>query len=88
LREEVPPLEHAKEALMLGLRLREGVEVGRLEARTGLSLWPRLAPVVGRLVEEGWLEAEGRRIRATRLSALHPPILRLWVALEESPAAP
>lgn len=80
--EEIGPLEHAREALMLGLRLREGVEVGRLEARTGLALWPALAPIVAKLVEEGRLEANGRRLRATNLSTLHPVILQLWEALD------
>jgi len=80
--EEIGPLEHAREALMLGLRLREGVDVGSLEARTGLALWPTLAPSVAQLIEKGRLEANGQRLRATNLSTLHPVILQLWEALD------
>ncbi|MBO1436551.1 radical SAM family heme chaperone HemW [Meiothermus sp. CFH 77666] len=80
--EEISPLEHAKEALMLGLRLREGVDVGSLEVRTGLELWPALAPTVAKLIGEGRLEARGQRLRATHLSTLHPVILQLWEALD------
>lgn len=80
--EEISPLEHAKEALMLGLRLREGVDVGELEQRTRLELWPALVPSLQKLVERGWLETSGKRLRATNLSTLHPIILRLWEALE------
>lgn len=82
LTEEISPLEHAKEALMLGLRLREGVDVGSLEARTGLELWPALTLTVAKLIEEGRLEASGKRLRATNLSTLHPVILQLWEALD------
>ncbi|MCS7195084.1 MAG: radical SAM family heme chaperone HemW [Meiothermus sp.] len=81
--EEIDPLEHAKESLMLGLRLAQGVDVGRIEGRTGLSLWPLLAPVVQALLAEGRLEVEGKRIRATNLNTLHPLILELWEALQK-----
>ncbi len=81
-REAISPLEHAKEALMLGLRLREGVDLGALEARTGLPLWEWLAPAVRSLEAEGALQVEGQRLRATQRNTLHPLILRLWEGLE------
>ncbi|WP_243030699.1 radical SAM family heme chaperone HemW [Thermus altitudinis] len=82
--ESISPLEHAKESLMLGLRLREGVDVGALERRTGLSLWPRLNPALRALVQEGYLVVEGPRLKPTRrtLALLHRVVLRLWEALE------
>ncbi len=80
--EEIGPLEHAKEALMLGLRLREGVDVGRLEARTSLDLWSPLRSVVEQMASEGYLKVVGKHIRAKSLNTIHPLILRLWNALD------
>lgn len=80
--EAVSRLEHAKEALMLGLRLREGVDVGRIEQRTGLDVWSPLRSEIGRMAAENWLEADQKSIRARDLSTIHPLILRLWAALE------
>ncbi|MGQ9736094.1 MAG: radical SAM family heme chaperone HemW [Thermaceae bacterium] len=83
LEEAVPPEEYAKEALMLGLRLREGVDVRALEARTGLSLWERLKEkaegLEGLVAEEGWLRARGKGVLR-----LHRLILEVWEALEEA----
>ncbi|MFN4074004.1 MAG: radical SAM family heme chaperone HemW [Thermus sp.] len=83
--EAIPPLEHAKESLMLGLRLREGVDVGAVEGRTGLNLWPRLQPAAASLAEAGLLQVEGPRLRPTRRAfpLLHQVVLRLWEALED-----
>jgi oxygen-independent coproporphyrinogen-3 oxidase len=53
--------EAADEALVMGLRLREGIDVGALCARFGLSSlvdWNR----VDRLVRSGHLERSGSRI--------------------------
>ncbi len=80
--EEIGPLEHAREALMLGLRLREGVDVGSLEARTGLDLWSPLRSVVEQMASEGYLKVMGKHIRAKNLSTIHPLILQLWNALD------
>jgi len=81
--EEVGPLEHAKESLMLGLRLAQGVDVEGIERRTNLPLWALLEPKVRAFAAEGRLEVEGKRIRATDLNTLHPLILGLWKALEK-----
>lgn len=80
--EEISPLEHAKEALMLGLRLREGVDVGSIEARTGLDLWSPLRSVVEQIASERYLKVVGKHIRAQNLSTIHPLILQLWNALD------
>jgi oxygen-independent coproporphyrinogen-3 oxidase len=81
--EAIPPLEHAKEALMLGLRLKEGVDVGEVEERTGLTLWPALEAKAQALAQEGLLWLEGKRLRPTKrgLSLLHAVVLSLWEAL-------
>ena len=61
--EEAPlsPAEAADEALVMGLRLAEGVDIAAIEARFGWSPvdWAR----VDRLVRSGHLEREGSRIR-------------------------
>ncbi|HEU4742692.1 MAG TPA: radical SAM family heme chaperone HemW [Meiothermus sp.] len=82
--EPVSPLEHAKEALMLGLRLREGVDVSEIEQRTGLGVWGRLEPVVRELEVQELLWTQNKKIGATRggLALLHRIILRLWEPLE------
>lgn len=82
VKEEIGPLEHAREALMLGLRLQEGVDVGSLEARTGLDLWSPLRPVVEQMASEGYLFLQGKRMQAKNLSTIHPLILQLWNALD------
>ena len=56
--------EAADEALVMGLRLSEGIDAGASARRFGLSTivdWPR----VDRLVESGHLMRDGERIRVT-----------------------
>ena len=64
--EEAPllPLEAADEALVMGLRLREGIDVAAIADRFGLTAivdWDR----VERLVSSGHLARDGTRIAAT-----------------------
>jgi oxygen-independent coproporphyrinogen-3 oxidase len=82
--EAISPLEHAREALMLGLRLREGVDLGRIEQRTGLDLWNHLKSEIGHMAREGDLRVEGKHIQAKNLNTIHPLILRLWNALDST----
>jgi len=78
--------EQADEALLMGLRLREGVDLGRLAAIGGLQ--PR-RDVVRELTDAGLIErvASGR-LRASRSGriVLNEVVLRLASALE--PASP
>lgn len=85
--EAVGPLEHARESLMLGLRLREGVDVVALEERSGLELWGHLEKTLRRLEERGLIWTRHRRLGATRagLPLLHRVILELWEALSALP---
>ena len=85
LREAIGPLEHAKESLMMGLRLREGVDLAGLARRSGLAELGRvLAPAAERLAAEGLLERARARLRPTEagLDRLHAALLPLWEALE------
>ena len=82
-REAIGPEEHVREALMMGLRTREGVDVGVLERRTGLTLWPRLAEPAKRLADAGLLAVRGRRLIPTSrgLDLVHSLVLPFWEAL-------
>ncbi len=72
----VTPTERAREMLLMGLRLTEGVSAARFGARTGLALADAIEPdILGRAIEAGYLVQESGRLRATeegrlRLDAL------------------
>jgi oxygen-independent coproporphyrinogen-3 oxidase len=77
------PAEQADEALLMGLRLSEGLDLARLAAVSGL--WPS-APAVDELVALGLLErCDARRVRASpegRL-VLNEVVLRLASSLQD-----
>jgi oxygen-independent coproporphyrinogen-3 oxidase len=68
--EEVPltPREAADEALVMGLRLAEGIDVAALEQRFGVPLTDRSA--VDRLVRTGHLSTDGYRLNTTAAGLL------------------
>ena len=76
------PLERAREMLLMGLRLTEGVSATRFAARTGMPLEAALdASVVRQAIDEGYLEWHADVLRALpagrlRLDALLAAILR------------
>jgi len=78
------PLDFAKEALMMGLRIREGVDLRQLEERTGLELRRTLASAADELAGANLLGLAGDRLSPTDagLDRLHEVILRLWETLE------
>ncbi|WP_308911011.1 radical SAM family heme chaperone HemW [Pseudokordiimonas caeni] len=63
----VDPLERATEALMMGLRLMEGLDIAAIEARFGVprNEWLDEAALAS-LVSDGFLAAEGDRVKVTR----------------------
>lgn len=75
------PLESAREMMLMGLRLREGVNIERLAQRTGVSLGEVVdGEVLRTAVAEGYLEWEGTHLRAKdagrlRLDALLAALL-------------
>jgi oxygen-independent coproporphyrinogen-3 oxidase len=84
LAEVVPlkPAEEADEALLMGLRLTEGIDLDRLAALTGLA--PREAAIAD-LAHRGLVERRtGNRIAATAAGriVLDQVVLRLSSALE------
>lgn len=81
--ERLAPEERAREALLMGLRLAEGVAPRRIEARSGLALAEAVDPaMLAACLEEGYLEwTPDGRLRATeegrlRLDAMLPVLLR------------
>ena len=64
---ELDPRQQAEEAVLMGLRLREGLDLSALSARTGFG--PALE-VVTSLEVEGLLERDGDWLRATRQGRL------------------
>jgi oxygen-independent coproporphyrinogen-3 oxidase len=69
-RERLAPERAAREALMLALRTRRGVDTKAFELCTGFSLDSLLADVAERLFDGGWLErtsvGDDQRVRLTR----------------------
>lgn len=80
--EALAPPERAREALLMGLRLAEGVDPARIAARSGLPFEDAVdARMLAMLAEEGFLAWRGGRLRATaegilRLDAMLPLLLR------------
>jgi oxygen-independent coproporphyrinogen-3 oxidase len=85
VREEEPlaPGTRAREALLMGLRLAEGVQPARFQARTGIALDDALDPqalaaaatagLVARTAAGGWAATRAGRLR---LDALLPALVR------------
>jgi oxygen-independent coproporphyrinogen-3 oxidase len=59
--------EQAEEMVLMGLRLREGLDLERLKTRTGFDLVPGCSVS---LEEDGFLYQEGARIRVTAAGRL------------------
>ena len=81
--EAITPLEHVREALMMGLRVREGVDLAALEGRSGLTFKEKLQEAARPYLEAGWLEQTGDRLAPTEagLDRVHSLVLSLWEAL-------
>ena len=62
--EQVPlePIERAREMLLMGLRLTEGIDPARFSVRTGVPLEAALDPsVLHQAIDEGYLAWRGNR---------------------------
>jgi len=79
---ELTPLERGREAMLMGLRLAEGVDPARIEARSGLAFAELVDPaMLAACLDEGYLAWKDNRLAATeegrlRLDALLPALLR------------
>ncbi|MBN2206216.1 MAG: radical SAM family heme chaperone HemW [Candidatus Aminicenantes bacterium] len=56
------PVRLASEALIFGLRLREGVRTSDLRTRIGVDVRELFDQTIAELAAEGWLETEGDRL--------------------------
>lgn len=81
--EQLAPAERAREALLMGLRLAEGIDPVRIEARSGVPFAAAIDPaMLAALIDEDYLAWTPQgRLRATeegilRLDALLPVLLR------------
>ena len=81
--EQLAPAERAREALLMGLRLAEGIDPVRIEARSGVPFAAVIDPaMLAALIDEDYLAWTPQgRLRATeegilRLDALLPVLLR------------
>jgi len=81
--EALSPRDRAREAMLMGLRLSEGIDPARLQARTGLSLEQAVDPaMLAACLDEDYLEwLPDGRLAATwegrlRLDAMLPVLLR------------
>ncbi|MGC8474839.1 MAG: radical SAM family heme chaperone HemW [Acetobacteraceae bacterium] len=78
----IPPRDAAREALLMGLRLAEGIDAARFAARTGVPLDAALdAEMTAAAIAEGYLLRDAAGLRATaagrlRLDALLGAIVR------------
>ncbi|ADV65684.1 radical SAM family heme chaperone HemW [Deinococcus maricopensis] len=61
----VTPEEFVTDALFMGLRLRDGVDLADLTTRSGVDVAARYAPVIEQHVARGTLTLDGTRLRAT-----------------------
>ena len=82
LEEEIPAADRAREALIMGLRLQEGISVPYFAARTGMALMDAIEPdILEQCIAEGYLSLSAERLAATaqgtkRLDALLPALCR------------
>ena len=76
------PQDRGREALLMGLRLDEGVDPERIAARSSLPFAETVdAAMLAACIDEGYLEWRGQRLRTTiegrlRLDAMLPVLLR------------
>jgi oxygen-independent coproporphyrinogen-3 oxidase len=77
----ITPREKAREALLMGLRLAEGLSVSRFESRTGINLPAAIdSKILTQCIEEGYLTLTPSTLTATpegrkRLDAILPELV-------------
>jgi oxygen-independent coproporphyrinogen-3 oxidase len=55
-----PPLDQFLETLMLGLRLRQGIEATTLRSQSPGHTWAHLGNILKRHIDRGWVITEGQ----------------------------
>ncbi|HET7697662.1 MAG TPA: radical SAM family heme chaperone HemW [Vicinamibacterales bacterium] len=62
--------ERLEEALFMGLRLVDGIDLDAFAARYGTDVWARYGGALQPFVEAGWVVRDGRVLRLTRAGML------------------
>jgi oxygen-independent coproporphyrinogen-3 oxidase len=65
-RRELPPSAQLEEALFMGLRLSEGVDLQGIAGRYGVDVWNRYGSALQPHLEAGLLRKEGSRLWLSR----------------------
>ena len=89
--EKITPLEHVKEALMMGLRTSAGVDLKELAQRTRLrDLELVITNAAEQAVSAGYLRRSGVLLRPSHagLDRLHQVVISLWQGLESAYSEP
>jgi oxygen-independent coproporphyrinogen-3 oxidase len=87
--EELTRQDLALEALMLGLRTMDGIDLDWFRERYGVDLRKRNEPLVERLVGDGLLEIEGDALRPTLAGlAVTDSLARAFEVTSASPQTP
>ncbi|MEQ1633765.1 MAG: radical SAM family heme chaperone HemW [Planctomycetota bacterium] len=63
--ETLTPMQRLGEALWLGIRRVDGIDIAAIEARIGLAVEPMMAKVFAIHLANGWIERDGTRLRLT-----------------------
>ena len=69
-RRVLAPSTQVEEALFMGLRLVDGVDLEDVNTRYGVDVWGRYGPSLEPYLEQGILRKEGSRLRLTRQGLL------------------
>jgi oxygen-independent coproporphyrinogen-3 oxidase len=76
----IDPPERAREALLMGLRLAEGIDLRWFEARTGRTLAQSVDPgILAQCVQEGYLILTPERLQATAEGRIRLDTLLGWL---------
>jgi oxygen-independent coproporphyrinogen III oxidase len=69
-RRELSPGERFEEAVFMGLRLGEGIDLRSVKERYGVDVWPEFGGELQPFVDQGLLIYDGDRLRLTRAGML------------------
>ena len=70
LREEINDATRIKEAIMLGLRMRRGIDIGSFEREYGVDLAKDFERQIAKLKSGGFIEFDGQRLRISDAGVL------------------
>lgn len=69
-RRVLTPTSRLEEALFMGLRLSDGVDLAEIDARYGVDTWEKYGPALESPLAAGLVRREGTRLRLTRQGML------------------